>query len=63
MDRASDGLPSRLLKLEQVQERLMLGRSSVYKLVGSGQLEVVRLGRSVRVPEDALVALIERLRG
>jgi excisionase family DNA binding protein len=41
---------------------LGLGRSTVYELIGRGELEVVHVGRSARVPAAALQTLIERLR-
>ena len=48
----TDWMP--LLDAGQVAERLGLARSTVYLLVAHGVLPHVRIGRSVRVPEDAL---------
>jgi len=45
---------SRLLKLEEVARRLGLARSRVYMMARLGDLPVVRIGRSIRVPEEAL---------
>ncbi len=43
-----------LLRAEQVARALGLGRSKTYELMAAGQLPVVRIGRSVRVPREAL---------
>jgi excisionase family DNA binding protein len=41
---------------------LSLGRTKVYELIGAGELEVVHVGRSVRVPVGALDDYVARLR-
>jgi excisionase family DNA binding protein len=51
-----------LLTITDVAERLGCGRTFVYELISSGELETVKLGRLRRVPVAALDALIERLR-
>ena len=43
-----------LLRPAEVAELLALGRSKTYLLIASGDLPSVRIGRSVRVPYDAL---------
>jgi len=43
-----------LLKADEVAKALGLGRSKVYEMMQSGQLPVVRIGRSVRVSSAAL---------
>ena len=50
-----------LLKLPQVVERAGLSRSTIYELIASGEIPVVRIGRAVRVPAAALEAWVERL--
>jgi excisionase family DNA binding protein len=47
---------------ERAAERLELGRSKVYELMRSGELESFTIGRARRIPADALHAYIERLR-
>ncbi|MBX5490765.1 MAG: helix-turn-helix domain-containing protein [Chloroflexi bacterium] len=48
-------MPDRLLyRVEEVAEMLAIGRSKTYELIAAGELPVVRLGRYVRVPADAL---------
>jgi excisionase family DNA binding protein len=64
--RASHERPIRtralLLTVREVAERLGCGRTFVYELISSGDLETVKLGRLRRVPVAALDALVERLR-
>lgn len=38
-----------------------LGRSKLYELVAAGELRAVHVGRSVRIPAQAICAWIERL--
>jgi excisionase family DNA binding protein len=51
-----------LLKVEEAAIRLGLGRTIVWGLVSTGELESVTIGRSRRVPVEALDAYVERLR-
>lgn len=51
-----------LLKPEEAAEVLSIGRSKVYELIGTGELASVRIGTSRRVPTDALVEFVSRLR-
>ncbi|MGQ0825117.1 MAG: helix-turn-helix domain-containing protein [Actinomycetota bacterium] len=55
---ASDG--ALLLTTREAARRLSIGRSTLYELIAAGEVEVVRIGRSVRVPAVALVAFVER---
>jgi excisionase family DNA binding protein len=57
----TDARPA-LITIKQAARILNLGRSTVYELIAEGQLEVVHIGRSARVPTDAITALINRLR-
>jgi len=48
-----DGLDRRLLRIEDVADRLAVSRSMAWKLIAVGQLRSVRIGRAVRVrPRD-----------
>lgn len=49
-----------LLTVEEVAQRLGIGRSLAWRLVREGQLPSVRLGRLVRVPERALENWLEQ---
>ena len=51
-----------LMTIADAALALGIGRSTLYELIGRGQLEVVHVGRSARVPADALRSLVERLR-
>jgi excisionase family DNA binding protein len=48
-----------LLKIDDAAEALSLGRSRTYKLIQSGVLPVIRIGRSIRIPAQALALWIE----
>lgn len=61
-DKQIEWLPERMLyPLKEVQQRLSIGRSTVYQLVGNGQLPTVKIGRRRFVAAAALNAYIERL--
>jgi excisionase family DNA binding protein len=45
-----------LLTVQDIQDELRIGRSSVYALIRSGQLATIHIGRSVRVPRTSLEA-------
>jgi excisionase family DNA binding protein len=49
-----------LLRIPEVAGRLGLGRSTVYELIQSGELPVVRIGRSVRVSSESLRRWVEQ---
>jgi excisionase family DNA binding protein len=51
-------MSNQLLRAEQVAERLGLGRTKVYELIGRGEIPVIRFGAAVRVPEQALAEMI-----
>ena len=53
-----DNLPLARTVLEAGQV-LRVGRSVTYELVRSGQLRSVRIGRSIRIPRDALVEYLQ----
>lgn len=43
-----------MLRVGEAAEALAVSGSTMYQLVGSGALPVVRVGRSVRIPRAAL---------
>jgi len=49
-----------LQTIEQVGTYLGIKRSTVYNLIGRGELPVVRIGRSVRIHTDAVREYVER---
>jgi len=53
---------SLLLRIPEAADRLGVGRSTLYLLLNRRELPVVRIGRSVRIPREALdVWLRQRL--
>lgn len=48
----------RYLTVAEVAEMMRLSRMTVYRLVHNGELPAVRVGRSFRVPQDALDAYL-----
>lgn len=47
-----------LLTVDEAAEVLRIGRSGAYAAVASGFLPSVRIGRTIRIPRDALAVLI-----
>ncbi|MCV2394855.1 helix-turn-helix domain-containing protein [Actinotalea sp. M2MS4P-6] len=50
----------RYLTVAEVAEIMRVSKMTVYRLTKSGELPAVRVGRSYRVPQDALDAYLER---
>jgi excisionase family DNA binding protein len=48
-----------LIRAEEAAKLLGLGRSKVFQMIATGELPVIRMGRSVRVPKAELVRWIE----
>lgn len=62
MPSASTNAPERvLLTVEQAALRLSISRTKMFQLIKYGEVRSVRIGRSRRVPADALTTYIERL--
>ncbi|MEV6316741.1 excisionase family DNA-binding protein [Streptomyces sp. NPDC051776] len=51
-----------LLTVEEAARRLRIGRTTCFKLVSTGEIESVMVGRLRRVPPDALRAYVAKLR-
>jgi excisionase family DNA binding protein len=51
-----------LLTVPEVAERLGLGKSTIYALIASREIESVNIGRARRVPREAIDAFVARLR-
>lgn len=54
--------PTLLLSTAEAAAVLNIGRSKLYELIAAGDIEVVHIGRSCRVPVDAVHAFVARLR-
>ncbi|TFC20021.1 DNA-binding protein [Cryobacterium algoritolerans] len=50
----------RFLTVAEVAAMMRVSKMTVYRLVHSGELPAIRFGRSFRVPESAVSALIQR---
>ncbi|MFB7780050.1 excisionase family DNA-binding protein [Streptomyces bauhiniae] len=51
-----------LLTVEEAARRLGIGRTTCFRLVSTGELESVTVGRLRRVPADAVPAYVAALR-
>ena len=47
------GPPAHLLTVDEVAQRLRIGRSTAYRLCHQGRLPTLLIGKAVRVPSDA----------
>ena len=62
-DHAADGTQDELLlTVEEAAHRLRIGRTLVYQLISSGELESVKVGRLRRVPAECLPEYVATLR-
>ncbi len=52
----------RFLTVVEVADLMRVSRMTVYRLVHAGELPAVRVGRSFRVPQDALDAYLRSSR-
>ena len=48
----------KFLTIYEIAVIMRLSKMSVYELVHSGELEAIRVGRSFRVPEQAVVSYL-----
>ena len=51
-----------VLTIEQAALRLGIGRTLMYALVTSGEIESVTIGRLRRIPSDCITEYVDRLR-
>lgn len=51
-----------LLKPEEASRVLAIGRSKIYELLATGALESIAVGRSRRIPAEALRRWVDRQR-
>lgn len=48
-----------LLTVEQAARTLAISRTRVFALIGSGELESIKLGGSRRIPRDAIQRFVD----
>ncbi len=53
------GSKERLLSPHELADRLSISRWTVYKMLGDGRIQSVKLGRLVRIPPDEVQRLIQ----
>lgn len=53
--------PRVMLNPEQAAESLGIGRTTMYALIKTGDIESVKIGRLRRIPQDALESYTQRL--
>ncbi len=58
MSSGPEGSRLRYLTVAEVAETMRVSKMTVYRLTRSGELPAVRVGRSYRVPQDALEAFL-----
>ena len=51
----------KLLTTFEAQNILSIGRTRLFRLIGSGEIESVRIGSSRRIPASAIKKFIEKL--
>ncbi len=54
-------LRPRLVTIDRAAGLLGIGRTTVYKLIGEGELPVVHVRRAARIPVEAIDAYVKRL--
>jgi excisionase family DNA binding protein len=60
MEAAASRPTARLNTVEEVMERLRIGRSTAFELIGTRQLRSIKVGRRRLVSEAALIEFIAR---
>ena len=56
-------LPRRMLNVKQAADALGLSVRTMWRLIGTKELGVVRFGRAVRIPVEAVETLIQKKGG
>jgi excisionase family DNA binding protein len=54
--------PADLLTVEEAARRLRIGRTTLYALISTGQIETVTIGRRRLVPPECVAAYVAALR-
>jgi len=59
---SEDGPAPFLLTIPEAGRLLGLGRTTMYELIGAGEIEVVHIGRAARIPVESVERFVVRLR-
>ena len=62
LGRTDERFDTLLLTVPEAAKALALGRTKVYELIGAGEIEVIHIGRAVRVPAEAVTGFVARKR-
>ncbi len=62
LDLSASQPPPVLVTIRQAAQMLSLSRSTVYELIRDGTIEIVHVGRSARVPVEAVFGFDRMLR-
>ncbi len=54
------GSKERLLSPHELAERLSISRWTVYKMIGDGRIQSIKIGRLVRIPDSELLRIVEQ---
>lgn len=49
-----------ILRVGDLMPLLGIGRNTAYKLIRSGQIRSVRIGRQIRIPREALLEFLRK---
>lgn len=60
MDLKSPLEPSPVVSIGEASRQLTISVRSIWRLIASGELAVVRIGRSVRVTRQSIEAFVEK---
>ncbi len=55
-------LPRLTVRIADAVTMLGIGRSKVYELIGTGEIETIKLGSATLILVDSITALVERRR-
>ena len=58
---SANNVPQLLLTVEEAADRLRICRSNMYKLISSGEVDSIQIGRLRRVTPSALEDYVQRL--
>ena len=48
------------LRVPDIAELLGIGRNTAYKLIKTGELKSIRIGKQIRIPRDKLIRFLTR---
>jgi len=54
------GSKETLLSPHEFAERLSISRWTVYKMLGDGRIQSIKIGRLVRIPESEVLRIVEQ---